>query len=90
MYSSGRPFELMDVRVVDEGGHDVPKDSGEVSQQQPSPQHDMPGISLLLLARLGQLRRAWQPPAVVPAAGQGAAHSELHHGALHEGQVPPT
>ncbi len=30
VYSSGRPFELMDVRVVDERGRDVPKDSDEV------------------------------------------------------------
>lgn len=31
VYTSGRPFELMDVRVVDEQGQDVAKDSDEVS-----------------------------------------------------------
>lgn len=31
VYSSGRPFELIDVRVVDEHGADVPRDSDEVS-----------------------------------------------------------
>lgn len=30
MTSSGRPFELIDVRVVDEEGNDVAKDSQQV------------------------------------------------------------
>lgn len=37
--SSGRPFRLMDVRVVDDSGRDVAKGSGEVREGPKENQH---------------------------------------------------